>query len=508
MDDRTPVIIGVGEASERIDAKDYAALSPAELAARAAQAAIDDAAAARPLAPEIEVIAAIRQFEISGPRAVAPFGRSDNLPRSIARRIGANPARAILEPVGGQGPQHLVNEFAQAIGRGETDLALFAGAEAISTVRHLAGRGETRDWSEHVDGDLEDRGYGVEHLLDPELAHHGARTPIQVYALYENARRARLGRDRAAYALEMGRLFAPFTEVAHDNPHAMSHEVFSADALATVDARNRLVADPFPRRMVARDQANQGAAVILASVAKARALGVPEARWVYLHGGGDVTERMPLERRDLSAYPAAGLASRRALEIAGVGQSEVALFDLYSCFPVAVFDVRDELGIGPDDARPLTVTGGLPFFGGAGNNYSMHAIASMVRALRDRPGAFGFVGANGGFLSKYSVGVYSTAPARWTGFDSSGLQAEIDAWPAPAAAPPEAMDGVVETFTVDYGRDPHPGVLVCRTPSGERFVAAVEDPDLVNRMIAEDPLGAQVACRRDEKGRRVAVTLA
>jgi acetyl-CoA C-acetyltransferase len=501
------VIIGVGEASERIDAKDYAALSPVELAARAASAAMADAAAARPLASEIEVVAAIRQFEISGPRAVAPFGRSNNLPRSVARRIGADPARAILEPVGGQGPQHLVNEFAQAIGRGETDLALFVGAEAISTVRHLAGRGETRDWAEDVEGQLEDRGYGVEHLLDPELAQHGARTPIQVYALYENARRARLGLDRERYALEMGRLFAPFTEVASGNPHAMSQEVFSAQALATVDGKNRLVADPFPRRMVARDQANQGAAVLLASVGKARELGVPEERWVYLHGGADVAERLPLQRADLSAYPAAGLASRRALEIAGVGQAEVALFDLYSCFPVAVFDVRDELGIAEDDARPLTVTGGLPFFGGAGNNYSMHAIASMVRALRERPGAFGFVGANGGFLSKYSVGVYSTTPARWTGFDSAALQAEVDGWTAPPPAAPEATDGVVETYTIDYGREPHPGVLVCRTPGGERFVAAVGDPALVEQMVAHDPLGAQVRTRRDEKGRRVATGL-
>jgi acetyl-CoA C-acetyltransferase len=506
VDDRTPVIIGVGEASERIDAADYAALSPVELAARAAQAAIADAGAARPLAPEIAVLAAIRQFEISGPRAVAPFGRSNNLPRSVARRIGADPTRAILEPVGGQGPQHLVNEFAQGIGRGETDLALFVGAEAISTVRHLTGRGETRDWAETVEGDLEDRGYGVEHLLDVELAQHGARTPIQVYALYENARRAGLGLNRAAYGLRMGRLFAPFTEVAHDNPHAMSQEVFSAEELATVTPRNRVVADPYPRRMVARDQANQGAAVILASVAKARALGVPEERWVYLHGGADVTERTPLQRQDLAAYPAAGLASRRALQVAGVDQADVARFDLYSCFPVAVFDVRDELGMAAGDPRPLTVTGGLPFFGGAGNNYSMHAIASMVRALRAAPGAYGFVGANGGFLSKYSVGVYSTKPARWTGFDSAGLQAEVDAWPAPPPAA-ETLEGVVETYTIDYGREPHPGVVICRTAAGERFVAAVEDPALVEQMIAHDPLGAQVACRRDEKNRRVAVAL-
>lgn len=506
MNDMTPVIIGVGEASERIDAADYAALSPVELAARAAQAALDDARASAPLVSKVEVMASIRQFEASGPGAVAPFGRSNNFPRSVAKRIGANPARAILEPVGGQGPQHLVNEFAHAIAKGEMGTALIFGSEAISTVRHLVSKGETRDWAETIDGQLEDRGFGLEGLSDPELNAHGARIPMQLYALFENARRGKLGLDRARYGLEMGRLFAPFTKVASGNPHAMSQEVFSAEELATVTPRNRLVADPFPRRMVARDQANQGAAVLLASVAKARELGVPEERWVYLHGGADAKERAPMERNDLAAYPAAGLASRKALEVAGVGVDDIALFDLYSCFPIAVFDVRDELGIKADDSRPLTLTGGLPFFGGAGNNYSMHAIASMIRALRERPGQFGFVGANGGFLSKYSTGVYSTKPSNWTGFDSKPLQAAIDAWPAPKPAPANTERGVVETYTIDYGREQPYGVLVCRTEAGERFAAMTDpaDPAIVQAMIAEEPLGATVTVRTDERGRRIA----
>jgi acetyl-CoA C-acetyltransferase len=498
--DNTPVLIGVGEASERIDAPTYAGLSPADLAGKAAAAALADAGAPG-LAAHIDVITGVRQFEISGPNAKPPFGASNNFPRAVGKRIGVDPARAVLEVVGGQGPQHLVNEFAHAIAAGEAGMVLLAGAEAISTVRHLTSRGETRDWAETVEGSLEDRGFGSDPMLTRDLAYAGARTPISVYALFENARRGRLGLSRDAYRLEMGRLFAPFTEVAAGNPHAMSPEARSAADLAAVTAENRLTSDPFPRRMVARDQANQGAAVLLTSVGKARALGVPEDRWLYLLGGADARERTPMERADLSGGPASAMAVRRALECAGASLADIAAFDLYSCFPIAVFNICDALGLAPDDPRGLTVTGGLPYFGGAGNNYSMHALASMARKLRRMPGTPGLVGANGGFLTKYSVGVYSTRAAEWRGFDSAPLQREIDAWPAPELAPDYSGEATVETYTIDYaGKEPR-GVVIGRTPTGARFAAAVEDPAIVRQLIAEDPLGGRLTVAKQDDGR-------
>ena len=500
VQDNTPILIGVGEASERIDAADYAALSPVELASRAALAALADAGAPD-LGPHIDVIAAIRQFEVSGPGARPPFGASNNFARSVGKRIGADPKRAILEVVGGQGPQHLVNEFAHAIARGEAEMVLLTGSESISTVRHLTGRGETRDWAETVEGQLEDRGFGGDGLLTRDLAHHGARTPISVYAMFENARRAQRGLDRAAYRLEMGRLFAPFTLAAAANPHAMSPEARTAEDLAKVTPENRLTSDPFPRRMVARDQANQGAALLLTSVGKARALGVPEDRWVYLLGGADVKERTVIERQDLAHSPASAMAVRRALDAAGTSLAAIGAFDFYSCFPIAVFNICDELGLAPDDPRGLTLTGGLPFFGGAGNNYSMHAIASMARWLRAHPGAKGLVAANGGFLSKYSVGVYSTAPGEWRGFDSAPLQREVDAWPAPALAPDYAGDADVETYTIDYAAAEPRAVVLGRTADGARVVAMAEDQALVRRLIDEEPLGGKVTVSPGGEGR-------
>jgi len=503
MNDDTPVIVGVGEASERVDAADYRAHSPADLAGLAAAAALDDALSRRALAPHVSVIAAIRQFEVSGPHAVAPFGRADNFPRAVARRVGADPARAVLEPVGGQGPQHLVNEFANAIGAGETDLVLLCGSEAISTVRHLTSRGETRDWSETIGGQLEDRGLG-DLAISSELIRHGARSAISLYALFENARRARLRMSRADYALAMGSLFAPFTRVAASNPHAMSHEVRTAEELATVTAENRLTSDPYPRRLVSRDQTNQGAAVLLASRGRARALGIPEEKLIYLHGGADARERDPLDRLDYSRGPASILALRAALDHAGLALDAIDAFDFYSCFPIAVFNALDGLGIAADDPRPLTVTGGLPYFGGAGNNYSMHAIASMVRRLRANRDETGLVAANGGALSKYSVGIYAARPAPWRALDSSALQVTIDGWLAHPRAVGDG-EGVVETYTIDYSGKTPLGVIVGRLDgSGARFVAMTgTDGAVIRTMIEADPLGARVVVRPGEDGRSI-----
>ena len=508
LDPRTPVLAGVGQASERLGQPGYRRRSPADLAAEAARAAIADTGADPALVTAaIGTVAGVRQFEISSPAARAPLGRSDNYPRSVAARLGATPARAVLEVVGGQAPQHLVNEFAGEIAGGRSDVVLIFGSEAISTTEHYARAEDRPDFTEHPGGSLEDRGYGLRGLVSAHLATHGLAGMPGQHALAENARRARLKQTRGEYAAAMGALFAPFTRVAAANPHAAAPTVRTAAELITPTEANRFVADPYTRYLVARDKVNQGAAVLLMPAAAARRLGVPRDRWVFLHGHADLRERDLLDRADLSASPAAVMAARHALEVAGIGPGDLATIDLYSCFPISVFNICDGLGLAPDDPRGLTVTGGLPFFGGAGSNYSMHAIAETVARARASPGSYGFVGANGGVMSKYSAGVYSTTPAAWRPDASTALQAEIDGWAAPVQA--QHADGwaTIETYTVTYGRDgTRAGIVVGRLDGdGRRFVARADDRDtgVLGLLTAGEPIGERVYARSFGFGNRV-----
>lgn len=509
LDPRTPVVIGVGQYAENIDDPAYEALSPIDLAVRAAEVALEDSGANTVIRDAIDVIASTRQFENSLPGAPAPLGRSSYFPRSVSGRLGINPALAVLEVSGGQSPQHLVNEFAAAIAAGAHRAVLLVGAEAMSTTRHLmASDGEKPDFSDEPEGDRDDRGYGLAGLVSREQVLHGLMDAPSQYSLLENARRARLGQDRGTYARQMGELFAPFTRVAAKNPYSSAPVERTADELVTVTEANRMIAEPYPRYLVARDLVNQSASVLLASVETARGLGVPEERWVFLHGQADLRERALMERVDLGRAPSAAQAVRHALEVAGLSIEEVRYLDLYSCFPIAVSNVADDLGIAPDDPRGLTLTGGLPFFGGPGNNYSMHAIAEAVTRTRLDPGTFALVGANGGVLSKYSVGVYSTTPSEHRADRSARLQREIDRLPAPGHA--VAADGWarIETFTVVHRKSGPVGIVVGRLEADDRrFLSLVQEGDdalLELLRTADQPVGARIFARSYGYGNRVA----
>ncbi|MGV0809267.1 acetyl-CoA acetyltransferase [Mycolicibacterium setense] len=500
VDPRTPVLVGVGQFTERIDLDGYRGMSSVELATEAAKAALHDCGAdAAAVAQAIDTVAGTRQFEISGPQTPS-LGISNNYPRSVARNVGAEPARAILEVIGGQSPQHLVTEFSAAIAAGEADVVLLFGSENTSTLRHFSKRDDKPDHSETIEGQLEDRGFGYDGIFDEYTVKHGLiGAPVQ-YGLLENARRARLGLSVADYRQAMAELFAPFSKVAAKNPYSSAPVERSAEELATVTESNRMICDPYPRMMVARDQVNQGAAVLLMSVETARKLGVSEEKWVYLRGHADMKEIKLLERTELGYSDAAVIAVNEALRVAGITLDDVAAFDLYSCFPFPVFNICDGTGLAPDDERGLTLTGGLPFFGGPGNNYSMHGIAEAINEMRDKPGRFALVGGNGGIASKYSVGIYSTEPADWVADGCAALQEKFNTQDRVAIT--EKADGpaTIETYTVRYDWTPRTGIIIGRLDSdGSRFLATTTDEALVDLLSDGEPLGASIVVKSGEK---------
>jgi acetyl-CoA C-acetyltransferase len=188
--------------------------------------------------------------------------------------------------------------------------------------------------------------------------------------------------------------------------------------------------------------------------------------------------------------------------MASVAIDDIAHFDLYSCFPSAVQIGRDMLGIAPGDTRPLTVTGGLPYFGGPGNNYVTHSIATMIETLRAHPGDLGLVTANGWYLTKHATGVYSTQPGAhdWHRADPKIDQSAIDAEPHPTVVDDPSGAATVETYTVLFDRDgaPERGIVIGRTADGARFISNTPpDRPTLESMTTHEMVGAPGAVVHD-----------
>ncbi|MEL7453920.1 MAG: acetyl-CoA acetyltransferase, partial [Pseudomonadota bacterium] len=388
---------------------------------------------------------------------------------------------AIYGIAGGQSPQSLINEVAARIHAGKSEVALVAGSEVIGAIKTASKLGLALDLGLNVDGDLDDRGMGPVLLTRGEVK-HGLVKPAYFYALFENAIAARNGETRSEHRRAMAKLFAPFAAISAVNPYAQFGTAFSEDFLATPSPDNYEFADPFLKWHMAQDAVNLAAAVVVMSSARADEFGIAEDKRVYVHGAGEAVDDHISERPKLDGSWAMQVALGRALDQASKTAAEIDFLDFYSCFPCAVFSACDVLGINPaTDPRPLTQTGGLPFFGGPGNNYSLHAVATMVETLRTNPGKFGLVLANGGWMTKEAAIVYSTMPPK--SYSPAAEPATPETTLQPILGP---CQGILETYTVIHGRDgPKQAIALGRTSNGDRFVASSKDRGLIDRLREE-----------------------
>jgi acetyl-CoA C-acetyltransferase len=258
-----------------------------------------------------------------------------------------------------------------------------------------------------------------------------------------------------------------------------------------------MVGFPYTKLLCSNEQVDESAAMILCSVERASALGIAPERWVFPYGITEAAAPLVSEREDFAKSVMSDAASRALWNLTGLGPDDIAHVDLYSCFPSAVQVQAAALGFGLD--RDLTVTGGMRFSGGPWNNYAMHGLATMVKVLRGDPGALGLCSANGGYLSKLSLGVYSTSPPPET-FRVVSAQAEVDA--APRVAVDDAPDGAatVESYTVMHDRsgDATQGILACRMADGRRAWGIVGDEAATLRaMETEEVIGRRATLSPD-----------
>lgn len=397
-----------------------------------------------------------------------------NLPELLALRLRIRGAEHIQGPIGGETPVRMMLDAALDIVRGQSEVSLLCGAEAVRTMGALLSQGRKPAWSDpHPSkGPL-----NAEDHVSRLAADYGLSSPVAIYPLYENACRAHWQQSFAESQAESGLIFAKNSEAAARNPYSWSGRSMSAEEVVTPSKDNRPLYWPYQKYMVANVAVNQAAAVIVTTRERALAMGVPEDQLVYIWSGAGAHEPYDfLQRAHYQHSPALELVLQRTLALNGLAARDLDLFELYSCFPIVPKLARRVLGLAAD--AQTSVCGGLTMFGGPGNNYMTHAITAMVRALRAGEGRLGLLHGNGEFVTKHHAAVLARRPPTQP-LRNEDLQAELEAQQAPAPALLEDYSGParIETYTVSFtpGGKPDRGIVLARTPDGQRVVTRVTE---------------------------------
>ena len=484
LDPRTPVIVGAGQLVQRDPKAPFR--DPVAMSVAALRTAAEDAGAGIDLLAGADAVYAV---------ASASWMYRDQA-ALVAEALGATPAETVVSArFGGDGAQLMINAAAAAIAAGTAEIVLVSGAEAGASLAAAQKAGDTPEWPQQPDDVSPTRVIGSDREAnnDAEAAAQ-LGVPIYMYALLESAVRAAAGRDPAKHQSVINELWSRFSEVAAENPFAWRPTAFSADELSTGSDDNRPISSPYLKLHCANLTVDLATGLILCSAAAAQAAGVPQDRWVFVHAGAAGHDEWYVsERADLAASPAIRAIGAAALAHAGIGIDDVAHVDLYSCFPAAVQIAAAELGLPIDDPkRPLTVTGGLTFAGGPGNNYGAHAVATLVGRLRADPDGYGLSTSLGWFITKHALGIYSARPPARPYAD---LHPAIDHPPARRALSGYAGPAVLEAVTLPYDRagTAVAAVVSSITPDGARVLLRTTRPDVIAALADADPLRREVA---------------
>jgi acetyl-CoA C-acetyltransferase len=484
IDPRTPVLVGLGTASDEAEAT--------ELMTWALQEAAGDAGAP-------DMLEAIDRVAVSqGSWAYPDPGRL------VAKGVGATRARTCLVELGIP-QQSLINEALSAILDGSSEVAAVVGGEAKRWAR---GPDAVETGQPGAVPDMVRRRTGT--LLEPVEVTTRLWDPVQQYAMIDNALRAADGLSIGEHRDEVAELWARFNRMAQGNPEAAFPQPMTAEEIGLPSPTNRPLAFPYNKWHSTQWTVNQAAALLFCSAQAAHRFGISPDRWIFPRVGIESSQAMSLLRRERPhTWPAMGVLGQAAAARIGRPIAEAELIEVYSCFPAAVRVQQRELGL--DRSGTPTLTGGMAFAGGPFNNFVFQATAAMAGALRAEPDWLGVVTTVSGLLTKPGLAVWSASPDGRDprlgdlGAEAAGVTGSVDVV--------ETMDGytgpaTVVTYTVTPDSAAAPGegdpapwsrtVMVGDTADGRRCVAVSEDPDVAGDAVTGELIGRQVAVKAGE----------
>ena len=482
MDARTPVLVGIGVATQREDDPGRA-LEPLDLMLAAVRNAGADA-----LPEPAPLLAGVGRIGVPKGR-----WRYQNPGGEIARAIGADRAVSLLASVGVL-QQTLIGDACRTIAQGEADTSLVVGGDAGYRIlrSNINGvRAEERQQDDAPQVSLSPK----DELRHPAELRAGMKMPVGLYAIMESAYRAQNGWSIERHRDRLARMYSRFSEIAADNPSAWNRKRVDTETIRNASERNPMQAFPYTKLHCSTWNVDQAGALLFCSVTRADELGIAHDKRIFPLASTESNHMAQVSTRaNFAACPGAGIAGRAALDAAEFSIADVDLVELYTCFPVAVETYAAELGL--PLTRDLTVTGSMAFAGGPYNNYVLQATCRMGQLLREgngrNEGRHGLVSSVSGVLTKQAFGLWSREPGR-NGFVLRDVSGDV----ARAIATKQVVEsaggrGAIAGYTVVYERGKPPRGVAIVDVDDARAVVQTEDPALVARMESVELCGTSV----------------
>ena len=488
LPDNTPVIVGVGDI---IDKRKVDGPDPLTLLGKASEIAFEDTGI-RNVIDYLDAIGVVRfSVDFSTATNQSRFGYS-NFPRSLANKIGVKKdISELYSGMGGNAPQVLLQEISKKIHANEIHCALISGGEVLQTMISKLKSGEKLNWEDSAGGEPEIIGINDEGFSKEEKKHY-MDLPSNVYPIFANAIRSSKSQSSEEHLRECSELFSKFSKVASLNPKAWFPKFRTPEEIEEISDSNRLVGFPYTKYLNSMIRVNMASSLVVMSEKLTKELKIPQNKKVYIHGSCVLNDIWNVSKRpSLNESPAIRECGKEVLSQAGISLSEISFLDIYSCFPSAVQIAQKELSLDSNDDRPLTVTGGLPYFGGPGNAYTMFSSSEMVKKLRSNPNDYGMITANSWFLTKHAINIFSCKPPQEIDWkkDFIKLQSEINSREIKNFNTKPNGLGKVISYTIVQGRkNLEYGIVIGELEDKSKFIANILGEQSFLKKLTENEL--------------------
>ena len=325
----------------------------------------------------------------------------------IAERHGFSHAETSVTKIGVL-QQNLINSACKKIISGDIRASLIVGGEA--RFKKIQALKEGRDFNEtELNQNPDNYVKAKEELYVPEEIEVLGMMAVGYYAILESAMRFKTKKALSDHEIFLGKYYERFSQIASQNPHAWNKKIFSSDEIRIPANKNQRIAYPYNKLHNSSWNVNQASALILTNEELADRLNVPQIKRVYPLIASETNHMIGvIQRPDLTAPIGLKLAADYLLATAETNQIHPSMYELYSCFPIAVQLFAEALNV--DDATDKTITGGMPFAGGPLNNYMLHSTIQTVMKIREKNNEIGLVTCVSGMMTKQALAIWGKDP--------------------------------------------------------------------------------------------------